>query len=257
MDSNSTSQERANAQIAEANRLQAAGELEASIPLYRDAIRLFAPYASFGLVVGDSLRRLGRPVEAVIEYEQVVAAHPDHDQAWHSLGEVLYELGWIEDAKRAMLAAQAVEANRPYTTDASELVAALTAADGLEAKSEVVFDLVYTTDPNGIAALHGFMVEVAGEADLSSYGVDLWGALANTLVRFGMAEFTDWYSDGPHPDRDAIEADLRRYVTANPDGPTTLEPVYHTPPPRRPRRRGPPLWTRLRKRFGSTMGSDD
>ena len=62
-------QERANALIEQANALHNGGDPVAAAPLYVEAAGLFAPYASFALVAGDSYRAAGlhpRAVEATI-----------------------------------------------------------------------------------------------------------------------------------------------------------------------------------------------
>ena len=101
-------QERANELIEKANSYHSEGNKAAAVPLYQEAMELFPGYGMFNLVVGDSLRELGRPAEAADAYRALVELEPEHDQAWQSLGEVAHELGDEKAAKLALTKAEAL-----------------------------------------------------------------------------------------------------------------------------------------------------
>ncbi len=95
-------QERANALIAEANTLQAAGQYEEAIQVYKEAISLVPAYHSFYLVVGDLLQKLERHQEAAEAYRKVIDDNPNHSQAWGGLGVCMMVLGRHEQAAQAL-----------------------------------------------------------------------------------------------------------------------------------------------------------
>ena len=74
-------QARANELIEQANALHNAGDVLEAAPLYIEAGALFAPYAQFSLVAGDTLLDHGDHERAAAAYQIVVAEMPDHDQA--------------------------------------------------------------------------------------------------------------------------------------------------------------------------------
>lgn len=94
-------QDRASEIIGRANALQNDGKGLEAAPLYVEAAQLFAPYASFALVAGDSFREAKQDAEAIVAYQICIKAVPDHDQAWLGLGEVLLRSGRKDDAKAA------------------------------------------------------------------------------------------------------------------------------------------------------------
>ena len=74
-------QSRANDLIEQANALHNAGDRLEAAPLYIEAGALFAPYAQFSLVAGDTLLEHGDHERAAAAYQIVLAEMPDHDQA--------------------------------------------------------------------------------------------------------------------------------------------------------------------------------
>lgn len=95
------SQERANALVEQANALHNGGDKLAAAPMYVEAANLFPPYASFGLVAGDSYAAAGKHEDAVAAYEACLAGVPDHEQAWEGLGGSLHALGRTDEARDA------------------------------------------------------------------------------------------------------------------------------------------------------------
>jgi tetratricopeptide (TPR) repeat protein len=94
-------QERANALVEQANALHNGGDKLQAAPLYVQAAGLFAPYASFALVAGDSFSEAGRDDEAIEAYRVCLAAHDDHDQAWAGLAQALHRSGRADEAREA------------------------------------------------------------------------------------------------------------------------------------------------------------
>lgn len=87
--------------VERANALHAAGKRLQAAPMYVDAARAFPPYASFGLVAGDSFAAAGRNEEAAAAYRVCLAGHPDHAEAWQGLAKVLIQLQRTEEAREA------------------------------------------------------------------------------------------------------------------------------------------------------------
>lgn len=94
-------QERANGLVEQANELQKAGDKLTAAPMYVEAAQLFAPYASFALVAGDTYSASGQDEQAIEAYRVCIAGVPDHDQAWLGLGEVLKRSGNESEARDA------------------------------------------------------------------------------------------------------------------------------------------------------------
>ena len=94
-------QARANELVEQANALHNSGDKLAAAPLYLEAVRAFPAYGSFGLVAGDSFRAAGKHEDAIEAYQTCLAVAPDHDQAWHGLGESYLALGRQAEAREA------------------------------------------------------------------------------------------------------------------------------------------------------------
>lgn len=81
--------------------------------------------------LGNALRRAARHGEAEAELRSVVAAVPDHWEAWHNLGQTLHEAGRDDEAAAALRRSMAL---RPeYTANYYALGATLTALGRLNA----------------------------------------------------------------------------------------------------------------------------
>lgn len=87
--------------VERANALHGAGKKLEAAPMYVDAARAFPPYASFGLVAGDSYAAAGRNEEAAAAYRVCLEGHPDHTEAWEGLVKVLLKLGRTDEAREA------------------------------------------------------------------------------------------------------------------------------------------------------------
>jgi len=94
-------QDHANELVAQANELHNRGDKLAAAPLYLEAVRAFPAYGSFGLVAGDSYREAGQHHDAVEAYQACLAVAPEHDEAWHGLGQSYLALGQNDDAREA------------------------------------------------------------------------------------------------------------------------------------------------------------
>lgn len=101
-------QDEANAIIAKANALHNAGKKLEAAPMYVEAAGLFAPYATFCLVSGDSYAAAGQHEQAVEAYRICVADNPEHEQALDGLVRSLQALGRTEEADKV-----ALDAGRP------------------------------------------------------------------------------------------------------------------------------------------------
>ena len=108
-----------------------------------------------------------------------------------------------------------------------------------DARVGPVLVLIQSRDERVSDVLVHFLRLAADDRVRMSRGQDYWAALAMIMVRFGMAGFVFWYSDGPAPDRNAIAADVDRFVSEN-SGPPPLErqQAIRSSPPPPPRKRG-------------------
>lgn len=220
---------RADELIEDANAFLQAGRVHNALPLYREAATLFPRYASFELVAADQLYRLGRREEAAESYRRVVEGVPEHDQAWHSLALVLYELGHVDEADQAMRRSNALEAELKYE-GADDLVQQYRAATDIDQRAGIAEQLLHSLDDGAAEALHDFLRR--SRTERPAPGRDFAGLQASILVRFGMADFVYWYSDGPAPDRALIAADIDRYLAAHRRPPPSEHqlPIVGTPP---------------------------
>jgi len=94
-------QGKANELVEQANERYNGGDKLGAAPLYLEAVRAFPAYGSFGLVAGDTYREAGQHDEAVEAYQTCIAVAPDHDQAWHGLGQSYLALGRNDEAREA------------------------------------------------------------------------------------------------------------------------------------------------------------
>jgi len=223
-------QSRANELIEDANAHLAAGRVHNALPLYREAATLFPRYASFELVAADRLYALGRREEAADSYRRVVEGVPEHEQAWHSLALVLYELGRVDEADQAMMRFNSLEASLKHDDDADELVRQYHAAGDLGERAKLVEQLLHSLGDGVAETLHDFL-ERSRKSGPGS-GHDVAGLQASILVRFGMADFVYWYSDGPVPDRALIASDIEKYLATHrrPPTPDHQLPIAGSPP---------------------------
>lgn len=214
--------------IVTANALLAAGDLESAIPLYVRAAELFAPYASFEIVAADKLHELGRSEEAVASYQRVVAAVPEHAQAWASLATVLYELGRVDEAHLAMTRSDELDAEL-VPDEAFEIVRQYFAVDDFDECARLAEQMLHSLGEGPSGALHDFLVRSRHRVDEDHAALQ-----ASILVRFKMADFVYWYSDGPAPDREAIANDVDAYLRSHRRPPPLdqQQAIRTSPPPR-------------------------
>lgn len=223
-------QSRANELIEDANAYLAAGRVHNALPLYREAAGLFPHYASFELVAADKLYELGRREEAADSYRRVVDGVPEHEQAWQSLALVLYELGRVDEADQAMMRFNSLEASLKHEDAAAELVQRYHAAADLDDRAMLAGQLLHSLDEGAAEALHDFLRR--SRKSRPGSGRDYAGLHASILVRFGMADFVYWYSDGPVPDRELIASDIEKYLRTHrrPPAPERQLPIAGSPP---------------------------
>ncbi len=236
-----TAHSRADELIAEANRLHGDGRTAEAIPLYREAAALFAPYATFELVAADSLFELGPLAEAAESYRRVVDAAPEHEQAWQRLALVLYQLGRRAEADQAMARFHQADAALVHE-DVADIVERYHRSTDLDERERHVTRLLKSIDDGVSEVLHDFLERTHLEGTHREAGADYAPVQASILVRFGMADFVYWYSDGPAPDRAEIERDMATYLATH-DGPPPLDeqqPIWASPPPRGYRPSGKP-----------------
>ena len=229
-------QDTANVLIEEANTALAGGDLDEAIGLYRAAIERFPAYASFELVIGDALYDAGRLTEAIEAYRATVAAVPEHDQAWERLAECLHRIGRHDQAEQASRRYQELRASLT-AGDASGLIAKLETTTDINRRAEIICDLAYSLDTRVSPLLHDWLGEVYHDRRTGRHGSGntFWSAVAFTLVRFGIADHVDWYTDGPAPSQQWLMEDVDKYLRKYRAAPPPLEeqqPIHLTPPAR-------------------------
>jgi tetratricopeptide (TPR) repeat protein len=74
------------------------GLTEAGLDSIRKAIGLNTTIAAAHVSLGNGLRDLGRPREAIASYDTALSLDPDHAQGWHNRGNALVDLGRYEAA---------------------------------------------------------------------------------------------------------------------------------------------------------------
>ncbi len=214
----------ANVLIEEANAALAAGDLDEAVGLYRAGIERFPAYASFELVIADALFEAGRLSDAIDAYQRTVATVPEHDQAWERLADCLYQVGRSDEADQANRRHQELRASLT-AGDASELIEKLNDATDINHRAKIICELVYSLDDRVSLLLHGWLGEVYHDRRTGRHGSGntFWSAVAFTLVRFGMADHADWYTDGPAPSQQWLMEDVDKYLRKYPTSPPPVE----------------------------------
>lgn len=78
-----------------------AGNPEAAIPAYQQAIALDQHYVDAHYNLARALSRTGRQNEAANQYELLTAMFPDHFRAHNNLGNIYLQIGRLDDAETA------------------------------------------------------------------------------------------------------------------------------------------------------------
>lgn len=226
-------QANANALVADANDALGGGDIDVAAQLYRDAIELFPSYASIELVVGDSYFAAERFSDALEAYKATVNAVPEHDQAWERMAETLHRLGRHDEGASAMSRYQELRSGLK-AGDATELIEQLRATADINDRAKLICDLAYSLDPAVPQILHAFIGEVAHDRKTGRHGSGntFWAAVASIMVRFGMADFMDWYTDGPAPSETWLTEDVDKYLKKHRHPPPIdqHQPIHFTPP---------------------------
>ena len=237
----------ADALIAEANRLHAEGDLSAAAPLYMKAAEGFAPYASFALVAGDSYWSIGDLLAAAASYRHTITAVPEHENAWQNLGDVLMLLGAADDGRQALVKAQAIDAGFVEGEVDAAIDRYWMSHEPLD-RAAIVNRIATSDEPRVSPVLHDHL-ERSLHYGTTTGDLGHWSSIATALVRFGVADFLDWYSDGPAPNRTWVLQDVEKYLATHERPPAVVWPVHFTPQPYHSiRRTKPSLWQRLRRR---------
>ncbi len=97
-----------------------AGMFDGARQYYERALRLEPENVDVRTALGESLRNLERPREALEQFEQAVRAQPDYWRGWFNVGVVaLYDLGEFEKARAAF---EKVAEIKPGTVDMQALL---------------------------------------------------------------------------------------------------------------------------------------
>lgn len=224
----------ANVLVEEANAALAAGELDEAIGLYRAAIERFPAYASFELVIGDALYDAGRLTDAIAAYRATVDAVPEHDQAWERLADCLFRVGRRDEADQANRRHQELRAAL-QTGEADQRIEQYRSETDINRRAKIVCDLAYSLDEGVSRLLHEWLGEVYHDRRTGRHGSGntFWSAVAFSLVRFGMADFVDWYTDGPAPSEQWLMEDVEKYLrkySTSPPAADRQQPIHFTPP---------------------------
>ena len=210
MGESNESQERANQLVAEANELMERGDKATAARKYVAAAELFPPYASFQLVAGDAYAESGRDADAVRAYRATVAAHPDHDHAWQSLGLALLRLGRMREATEALRTASELGAGI-IEMDGDTLIAAYWGAVELEARAPLVVALAESADHPKASDVFEHYLRLGRGARVNP-GLRVWEAQAYALTGLGVASDVEVYWDWRSPNEGAIAEDRLRYL---------------------------------------------
>ncbi len=95
-------QKKANEMIAAANEWLKKNDMDKAVAAFGQAMRLYPPYVSYELIIGDQLFKKKNFAEAALAYGRLADAMPEHDQAWGSLGKCLVLTGKYADGLQAL-----------------------------------------------------------------------------------------------------------------------------------------------------------
>src|SRR6476469_8175273 len=83
--------------------LEDAGDLEAALVRYREAVDIAPDYARVHMNLGNALRKLERWDDALAAYRAAIACEPDSPRARFNLGSLLLELDRFAEGERELL----------------------------------------------------------------------------------------------------------------------------------------------------------
>ena len=133
------------------NILLDAGESEAAINHYRQAIRAEPAYVDAHFNLGIGHERQGQTQEAIASYRQTLVLNPEYIEARHNLGSALESLGLIEDA---LIEYRKVIAISPDYARAYFRIAYATPDRVSETERQAMEHLLAKLDPSSDAAIH-------------------------------------------------------------------------------------------------------
>lgn len=90
------------------------GKFEIAADRASDALDLIRNDAESRFVLADCLKNLGRPYDALTQYEFLKQDHPDYWRAFTPYGELLMDVGHLEESADMLAAASLVDAENPY-----------------------------------------------------------------------------------------------------------------------------------------------
>jgi predicted O-linked N-acetylglucosamine transferase (SPINDLY family) len=102
--------------------LEDAGDIDAALGRYREAVRLAPDYSRGHMNVGNILRKMERWDEALTAYRAATRCEPSSARTRFNLGSLLLELDRYQDAERELLQAMLLD---PQLADAAVLLADL------------------------------------------------------------------------------------------------------------------------------------
>ena len=91
-----------------------AGKFEIASARASDALEMIRNDAESRFVLADCLKNLGRPMEALTQYEFLYQDHPDYWRSYLPHGELLMNLGQLEEAADMLAAALVSGPDNPY-----------------------------------------------------------------------------------------------------------------------------------------------
>jgi predicted O-linked N-acetylglucosamine transferase (SPINDLY family) len=133
-----------------AHPLEDAGEVDAALLRYREAVDLAPDYARAHMNVGNALRKLERWDDALAAYRKATQCEPDSPRARFNLGSLLFELDRFSEAEGELLEALRLD---PQLSDAAVVLADIYETTERGEQAEAQFERARALRPDHVGTL--------------------------------------------------------------------------------------------------------
>lgn len=137
--------------LHEAMALQAAGNLAAAAPRYREVIARGYRIVDTLPILAGVLAQLGQMDDSIAQWDQLLAIQPDHAVALHEKALIFHRLGRAQDALDAMRAACRADPQNPV---AANNLAVMLSNGGLKHEAMTEFQRALDLQPGNVHVRH-------------------------------------------------------------------------------------------------------
>ena len=146
------------------NQLEDAGDIDAALRKYQDAVAASPAYLRAYLNLGNALQRLGRTPEAIAALQTAMRIDPDYAPCHYNLGHVYTGAGELDAAERELQEALRLD---PTMTDAAIALANLLDSQGRPLEAEQQLRRILAGKPGSAPAAYnlGLLLQKRNDID--------------------------------------------------------------------------------------------